>query len=304
MVAVILRAPCYVSAPNVHAVIGIMGNCFSHPLFLVFHRKPDRRSAQGPNLNAAVTLPPELVDKILEHIPSTRTGRQALVACALVATWWTGPSQRRLFSSVEIHGGNYEQWMNGVVLSRSKDHLLEHVRSLSHSRGIGCEVELRDLPSDSGQYLSALHNLHSLTFQSVRVERVTEEKFRTCFSAFRESLTSLSLDYLAVSFGAFVTLVDYFPNITTLQLGLLVLEPDKEPVPSLSRPLRGKLHVGCLQGGFSNFLNKFSKLDLEYEELVIDTASSSVETDLVERVLEIGTSTVKFLRLTTEHQCG
>lgn len=164
------------------------------------------------------------------------------MACALVATWWTGPSQRRLFSSVSVRGCTYQRWMNSVVLPGPKVHLLEHVRSLWHSGRAGLKPKhrMQDLPQDSGEYLSALRNLHSLTLAHTRVERIDEEGFRACFSSFRGTLTCLSLESFATSFGAFVTLVDYFPNITTLRLHSFVLEPDQGPVPILSRPLRGK----------------------------------------------------------------
>ena len=146
-------------------------------------------------------LPQEVLDNILEQIPADSEGRPTLIACALVATWWTGPSQRRLFSSVDIHERNYEQWMGGVVLFRSNAPLLGHVRSLSHSRGP--YYEMRHLPRDSGDYLSALHNLRSLKLRYIRVEHISGDEFRTCFSAFRESLTCLFLDNFATSFSLF-----------------------------------------------------------------------------------------------------
>ena len=272
-----------------------MGKCFNRPLFLLLHRKSDRRSPKEP-----VALPPEMLDKILEYVPTIGSGLQTLVACASVATWWTGPSQRRLFSSVEIGERNYQRWMDGVVLSRSKSHLLNYVRSLGyypHDR-----YQMRCLAQDSGEYFPGLCNLRSLTLFNIGVEHIGEENFRTCFSAFRETLTSLTLDTFAMSFSAFVTLVDYFPNITTLRLRWFNLEPDEGPVQSLSRPLRGKFHAH-LQANFPKFGDEFSKLDLEYEELVIDGPfSSPAETELVKSALQISPSTVKFLKLNEELQ--
>ena len=93
--------------------------------------------ANLPDPNSLATFPPEILDEILEKISANREGRSTLITCALIATRWTGPSQRRLFSSVEIYDRNYERWMNGVVLSRSKARLLKHVRSLQHRRGPG-----------------------------------------------------------------------------------------------------------------------------------------------------------------------
>lgn len=239
------------------------------------------------------------MDKILEHISTDyRDGRKTLLACALVATWWAGPSQRRLFSSVLVGPYNYQRWMDGVVLPRPKVHLLEHIRSLGHSRSTDTKLKyrMRDLPRDSGQYLSALHNLRSLSLHNTKIERIREVGFRACFSAFRETLTYLALESLATSFNAFVMLVDYFPNITTLQFHVFDLEPDEGPVPTLSRPLRGKVQIraelGCLE-----FLDRFAKLDLEYEKLVIFPSFICLEERLMKSAFQISASTVKFLRL-------
>ena len=253
-------------------------------------------------MNASVTLPPEILDNILEQIPTTNDRRPTLIACALVATRWTGPSQRCLFSSVDIHERNYERWMNGAVLSGSKARLLEHVRSMWHS-GVGCkgiEYRMQDLTWDSREYFPALRNLRSLTFFKVRIEHIGEEEFCRCFSAFRETLTHLSLYSFATSFSAFTALVDHFPNVTTLRLDSFKLEPESGPVPPLSRPLRGKLHVYDVSPDCLEFLNRFVELDLEYEELVLDSSCTSMETEFVQSALQISASTVKFLRLTAE----
>ena len=165
---------------------------------------------------------------------------------------------------------------------------------------------MKDLAQDSGKYLSALRNLHSLKLYNIRLEHISGDKFRTYFSAFRETLTSLSLENFATSFSAFVTLVDYFPNVTTLQLRLVEPEPDEGPVPSLSRPLQGKLHVHEVHVNYLKFFNQFAQLELEYEELVIDTSlSTPAGTLFVESALRISPSTVKSLRLTmADLECG
>lgn len=217
--------------------------------FIHFRCRSDEKSSKGSNLpepKTSVTLPPEILDKILEYVLTDGAeGRPTLIACALVATWWTGPSQRRLFSSVSIYHRNYRRWMDGVVLSGSKTHLLGYVRSLEHSLTPNTKnmYQMRDLQKDSGEYLSALHNIHSLTLLRVRIEVIGGEGFHTCFSAFRETLIDLTLQTVVTSFSAFVTLVSYFPNISTLRLGLVKLVPDEEPVPSLPQPLQGEVRV-------------------------------------------------------------
>ena len=227
-------------------------------------------------------------------------GRQTLIACALVATWWTGPSQRRLFSSVEIDVWNYERWMNGVALSRSKAHLLGYVLSLSHHHGLESRPwwQVQDITEDSAEYFSALRNLRSLEFFDTTFEHINEERFRPCFSAFRETLAHLSFVNLATSFSAFVNFVDYFPNITSLELSLSVVRPDDGPVSPSSRPLRGKLCVHRTVTSCLEFFNRFAMLDPEYEELIINSSIVISRTKFVESALRISPKTVKFLRLT------
>ena len=153
---------------------------------------------------------------------------------------------------------------------------------------------MRNLPKDSGEYLSTLHNIRSLTLFEIKIEPISEAGFRACFSAFRETLTNLTLMYFVTSFSTFVTLVDYFPNITTLQLTMPRVDPDEEPVPPLSRPLRGKIFIQDIHPCCMGFFSRLAKLDLEYEELAL---GDSTETKVLETVLQLGVNTVKYLKL-------
>jgi len=40
-----------------------------------------------PPAQRSVILPPEILDKVLEHIPTQGCGWPTLIECALVATW-------------------------------------------------------------------------------------------------------------------------------------------------------------------------------------------------------------------------
>ena len=192
--------------------------------------------------------------------------------------------------------------MNGVVFSVSKIHLLGYVRSLKQyprTPDTGNNYAMQNLPEDSGEYLSALHNVRSLKLTNIRVEHVGEGGFRACFSAFRETLTDLSLMAFVTSFSAFVALVDYFPNITTLRVGFFLVESDEGPVTPLSRPLRGKICLHDISYDCMEFFNRFAKLDLEYEEVVLEPCLRTT-TELLQSVLRLGGSTVKYLRLIEE----
>ena len=279
-----------------------------HNLFSIFPRVSNERSPLGPNppqRKASVILPPEILDKILEYIParSKGGGRSTLIACALVATWWTGPSQRHLFSLVTIDDKNHQRWINGVALSETKAHLLQYIRSFLHclTPDDGTWYQMINLSRDSGGYLSALHNLHTLSLNKINFEHTGEKAFHACFSAFRETLTELSLGLIITSFNTFVTLVKYFPNITSLQLGSTSLRPDNGPVPPLSRPLRGMISILCPKPSFQEFVNKLAKLDMQYERLVIES-SIRASGDVLKSILQLSASTIKYLRLVVPAQ--
>ena len=150
--------------------------------------------------------------------------------------------------------------------------------------------------------LSDLRNVHHLTLTRVEVELIDENRFPTCFSAFRETLTYLSIDHFLASFNAFVTLVDYFPNITTLRLLSFIPRPNEGPVPLLSRPLRGKFYVED-QNSYPEFFSRFTQLDLEYEELLLASLGHSMKPEFLESALQTGTRTVKILRITADPHC-
>lgn len=159
---------------------------------------------------------------------------------------------------------------------------------------------MRSLAAYSGKYFPALCNLHNLTSFTIRIEHISEE-FHICFSAFRETLTYLSLNTLTTSFNVFVTLVNYFLNITTLQLRLLTGGGggDGGPIPPLSRPSRGELCISQIEANDLGFFNRFARLDPEYEELITHHPHS-METKFLESALQISTRTTKFPRLTAE----
>ena len=113
----------------------------------------------------------------------------------------------------------------------------------------------------------------------------------------------LGLKGFTTSLSAFATLIGYFPNITTLELDSFNLEPDNELVLSLSRPLRGKLELNFdwLRTNSPEFVNRFAKLELEYEELVIKSPNSIwTDTEFLQSSLRVSTSTVKFLKVIAE----
>ncbi|KAF9783870.1 hypothetical protein BJ322DRAFT_1067469 [Thelephora terrestris] len=206
------------------------------------------------------------MDDVLGYIPLDREGRKLLIACASVATWWARPSQRRLFSSVSLDDENYLQRME-------------------------------DVSRDSGGYLSALHNLRSLTLCNITLLPNGQEEILACFSAFRETLTELSLERISASFSSFVSLVGYFPNITTLRVEFFAWDYYESPVPPLSQPLRGEIYIRFTEIYWWKFIDQFTMLNQKYDRLVLDFGSIVVDAKNLESLLQSSASSVKYLQL-------
>ena len=184
--------------------------------------------------------------------------------------------------------------MDSVVRPEANIRLLGFVRVLRHCPRSVETYPMQKLAEDSGEYLSAVHGVRSLELSRIEIGPISQEDLCNCFSAFSETLTDLTLEWFTMSFSAFVTLIDYFPNISTLKFSKFAVKPDEGPVPPLSRPFRGKICVGYASANCVEFFNRFAKLDLEYRELVI---GFRMRAELAEAILKLSTSTVKYLRL-------
>ena len=163
------------------------------------------------------------------------------------------------------------------------------------------------LPSDAKsskrwRYFPALCNLRSLTLCNTNIGHICNQTLHTCFSVLRQTLTELSLVGFTTSFSTLMTLVGYFPNITTLRMSLFMLVPDERPAIPLPQPLRGKLCIwGFYAASLPGLADWLAKLDPECDELVIESAFA-VGTEALERVLRSSAGTIKYLRLMTPLQ--
>lgn len=87
------------------------------------------------------------------------------------------------------------------------------------------------------------------------------------FSAFQHTLTSLYLDSCRVTSSALITVINYFPGLMDLNLFALTYDVDGSLTPPLSRPLRGKLHIGEARTEDRALFNKLSNPPPELDEL-------------------------------------
>ena len=234
-------------------------------------------------------LPPELIDLIFSHLSLDEL--QTLRNCSLVARSWAHRSQKRLFETVQISRLTYSSWVEGI--SPENLELLRHVHSLTLSiTGPRCPVPT-SLIDDLGDYLPSLHNLKSLVLSSLNLESGSPKVEN--FSAFRLTLSSLSIWRCYVSTGAFIILVNYFPNLVDLQLRSPLPVEDYKPVPPLLRPLRGRLSAEGFNDHTLLLLNHLSNLPPELDELA--TGGTGQGTIGYDHMVAAYVGSVKRLRL-------
>lgn len=205
-----------------------------------------------------MALPPEMVDEILDNLQDEK---RALCNCSLVAKSWTYPSQKRLFTSVDLTLEIYQTWRENV--SPTKAELLEHVRILS------CRRFYFLGPALCGDYFGSLRHLQRLVlYQTGNIE----PNITASFPVFQNTLSSLSLSFVFLAWSTFIELVDYFPNLKELRFNESSFHLGGDPLvsPPLSRPARGKLYLSSLTWGSMGALSRgLPAQDLAYSELEI-----------------------------------
>ena len=181
--------------------------------------------------NSPVTLPPEILNSILEHAPTSGEGHKTLVACAFNGGYLVG----RIQPKCNPDNHNYYLFSCNLI-----DYDNEPFRNTTNRRPFCCssalqcwrytppstkapppfsvdprgqlqKMDKRCCPKAHLECVRSLTYRHSLILFDIRAED-TGGGFRACFSPFRESLTHLSLDSFTTAPGASLILVDYFPD--------------------------------------------------------------------------------------------
>jgi len=212
-----------------------------------------------------MSLPFELLDEIFGYLPLD--DRESLRTFSLVAKSWVSPAQSRLFSSVIITEDNYQSWKDSI--STTNKELLFHVRSLWYLvllRIPGWDTHPID---DFFDYLPSFHRLQRLSLCSTSIKSDIPKRLEV-FSAFRHTLSSLTLHTLILTWSTFVAVADYFPHVRDLEVSRPIWGIDYEQAPPLSRPLRGRLSIDMSSSfALQIFTDRFSGLEVEYDELLI-----------------------------------
>ena len=253
-------------------------NCFQ-PMEKVESHTPTirldhRQSLLSLPAGDSMSLPHELLDKILGYLPSShKWDQQSLRNCSLVAKSWTNPSRRHLFKTVKIREATLQSWLN--TISPANDEFLQHVHSLSYFTSTIARQDSQwpahriDVLQD---YLPSFHRLQYLSLSSIHIPSDISRQVEM-FSTFRHTLSRLSLGRCSVTINALVALINCFSNLDCLNLSSLLHVVDGKPPSSLSRPLIRELCISELHEDGLGILDQLSELGLVSDKLVVEWRS-------------------------------
>ena len=241
-------------------------------------------------------LPQELTRIIIGHLPDDK---RQLQACSLVARSWVQPSQTRLLESVKSPVGKLQSRLCNIPREK-----LKYIHQLT-CVGEGFFLPLSDQPVDLEalrhhfDYLSELRHLkcHMTQFTPSSQDIVF-------FSAFKDTLSTVTLSSCTVSICGLATVIDYFKNLKSLHLkSLWKILPIQHPEKTtLSLRTFEKLSIRWRSLGLPDALIELSKMELRFDEVAFECASLA-DSDGVPRIFGASVKRVRWMNTTANGMC-
>ncbi|KAF9790872.1 hypothetical protein BJ322DRAFT_1017500 [Thelephora terrestris] len=204
-------------------------------------------------------LPQDLLDEIFNLIYDEYDDNETLRACSLVEKSWVYPTQRLLFSCIDVDIGSYPPWEGRTGPGKAEP--FDHTHSLFYfrSRHHGCDTLPRQLPP--------FRQLQTLTLSGPNFPKNFSQHLEV-FSAFQHTLSSLTSDCVEISWPSCFAIVCYFPNLSDLDIISPCSGDDNEEPMVPSRRLHGRLRVDEVMY-LTTFLDQLSSMQVAYDELEI-----------------------------------
>ena len=233
-------------------------------------------------------LPQELIGEITNHrLPDDET---SLRSCSLVAKPWIYPSRRRLFEIVDVtRTERLGSWLDTIPATNVG--VLRHVRSLYYGIPEGLKNH-HGYIDPLHEYLPSFHQLGRLILLGGRSPPLSQIG---TYAAFQRTLSYLRLWCCRVTASALVTLVNYFPNLTHLDLDLVSHTVDGHLIPPFSRPLC-KLSIAEIPAFGLGLIGQLMELRPQCDDVTISLHSLKCPS-LVHRVIDVVGANVKRLSL-------
>ena len=252
--------------------------------------EPSSRSA---SLLTEMSLPPELIDRILR---SLRNDPESLMATSLVSKAWTIWSQAYFFESVHLKPANLQHWLKNI--SQDADSPASHTRTLTLE-------EYRLLPWINPQYLdfplsnlASFRDVRSLSLVQWNATLFNGASPEPYFGHFGKSLRTLSLRFCTLDPAILFNFLSLLPNIQDLEIAYLFpnsaaldIIPD---VPKVTPSFCGTLSLADLASGHL-ILKALAALPLHFTTISIQGCTFH-ESDIYQMLLTSCRDTLVTLR--------
>ena len=206
------------------------------------------------------SLPQELIVEIINHLP--QRDNISFRYCSLVARSWRCISQKRLFEFVKPRPKKLRQLLDGI--SQNDGVLLRQVRSLTCSR-----EKLWAIGPTYDTFCGHFNSLRRLeNFTLCETCLMSSHRGVKRFSAFKHTLSKITLKGCSVSKSMLVNLINYFPKLEYLDLmQISCVRLLKKTPPIFRLPLK-RLYIGEGDTNMLELLDELWKLGLCTDEVV------------------------------------
>ena len=202
----------------------------------------------GSRLRAALEIPQDIIDEILDHITDDGSrSRPSLLSCSLVSKSWVAPCRRHLFRSIFFTWRYIAIWLE--TFPAPEESPAHHVRELDFWCG-WCF----DAPERFFEYIPWFTNVRKVAWSGqAELEPLCS---LLSFGRLSQSVTSLAIDMDAVTLLQIRDVVERLPNLNDLSLSGSLVWMEKDRLRGIGTSLRGKF------GGRLRLLKGHADLDI------------------------------------------
>lgn len=218
-----------------------------------------------------MSIPPEIVDHIIDFIDNTRTLR----ACSLVARSWVSRSRVHLFRDVVLF--SHRHWQKDMPVGDTSPAVYTRILTMAQ----GTTSKGRWIKTDNLypflSHLRDFRNVENLILDGWLPSEFTPGGLKKYFGHFGERVRSLELGGETISPDSFLILLELLPNLEDLSVKQRLEGKEKSWVPTVSPKLSGRLtirvHTSSLFPTLCKFPLRFRVICLQehthdYQELI------------------------------------
>ena len=182
-------------------------------------------------------VPPEITDRILDHLAADPDSKPSLRSCSLVAKSWVASCRYYLFYTILFDWGDIQRWLRTFpVPEQAPTHLVRHI---CLSNGIRLDF----------YYHEFLRHIQGFTnLEAISMHGTGQIWWVPWLVGLPQSVTTLAISSDGISILQVQRIMAQLPNLNNLSLSGDIRMPDRKELQGIGTALRGRFG-GCLTLG-------------------------------------------------------